>query len=241
MSTKRKGMSDESDDCPEMHYWMNESLSNVFFVIDGQALPALKSLLSVKNNVFRVMFSGQFKEATDKEVVIKETTFEAFQTFIRFLYFDELVIKDKNDFNLIDEIWKLCDRYEASRLRGRLIGHLTGLWINFQNMESIQRIAFDYKIEELMSNVMDFIENNFKHFIAKDNKELVSLNGSTDNRLLEVMADKYRKVRAKYEAFKRSLNKIKKWQCSCGVFNNDLEYGPYTTCRSCSRNYLSLE
>ena len=41
---------------PEMKYFINESLSDVVFVVDGQPLPALKQFLSVKSKVFRDMF-----------------------------------------------------------------------------------------------------------------------------------------------------------------------------------------
>ena len=103
----------KSTDCPEMHYFMNEDKSDVVFVIEGQRLPALKLLLSIRNNVFRAMFSENFKESKDKTVVIEETSFEAFKTLILFLYSDRLVFKDDNDFNLIKEVCELSDRYES--------------------------------------------------------------------------------------------------------------------------------
>ena len=35
------------------------------------------------------MFSGDFKESKDKEIVIEDTIYEEFKTFIQFLYFEE--------------------------------------------------------------------------------------------------------------------------------------------------------
>ena len=95
---------------------MNEYKSDVVFVINEQRLPALKLILGLKNSVFRAMFSDDFKEANDKEVVIEETTFDAFRALIWFLYSDQLLLEDNSDFELIQEVLKLSDRYEASRL-----------------------------------------------------------------------------------------------------------------------------
>ena len=67
---------------PELDYFMNEEKSDVLFVVEGQRIPALKAILSVKSIVFRAMFSGDFKESKDKEVVIEDTTYEAFKAFI---------------------------------------------------------------------------------------------------------------------------------------------------------------
>ena len=76
-----------------MHYFMNERLSDVVFIVDGLRVPALKQLLIIKSRVFRAMFSGNFRESVEKEVVIKGTTFNAFKLFIRFLYLQSFVNK----------------------------------------------------------------------------------------------------------------------------------------------------
>ena len=79
---------------PELYYFMDEEMSDVLFIVEGQTIPALKAFLSDKSRVFSAMFSGEFKESKGKEVVIKDTTYEAFKSFIRFLYCDDLVLKD---------------------------------------------------------------------------------------------------------------------------------------------------
>ena len=55
---------------------MNEEKSDVLFEVEGQTIPAIKSFLSVKSRVFSAMFSGDFKESKDKEIVIEDTTYE---------------------------------------------------------------------------------------------------------------------------------------------------------------------
>ena len=72
-------------DCPEMDYFLNESVSDVVFIVEGQRVPALKVVLSLKSEVFRDMFSHNFRGFKDTDVVIEDTNYEAFKAFIRFL------------------------------------------------------------------------------------------------------------------------------------------------------------
>ena len=75
-----------------MDYFLKESSSGVVFVVDGQRLPALKSILCLKSRVFRDMFSVNFYENTEPEesklpeFVVKDTTVDAFKTLLRFVY-----------------------------------------------------------------------------------------------------------------------------------------------------------
>ena len=215
-ANKRKEMSGT----PELDYFMNEERSDVLFIVEGQRIPALKAFLSVKSRVFHTMFSGKFKESKDKEIVIEDTTYEAFKTFIRFLYIEDLVLKS-NDFKMIRELYRLSDRYDVSRLEHRITDLLTSLsyhiyWYkcdsdkDFQKewptISSIARIAFELKITKLMNNVMQFISDNFDHFLKKNNKELNELNDLTDGRLMDLMAKNCRSGRKATE----DLNALKK-------------------------------
>ena len=206
-NNKRKEMSG----IPELDYFMNVERSDVRFIVEGQSIPALKAFLSVKSRVFHAMFSGDFRESKDKEIVIEDTTYEAFKTFIQFLYCDHLVLKDVNDFKLIRELYRLSDRYDVSRLEYRITDRKLEDWgfitsissycpyqyvadeefqIKWPTIKSIARIAFELKITKLEENVMKFIDHNFDHFLKKDNKELNDLHNLTDGRIIELMANK---------------------------------------------------
>ena len=186
---------------PELDYFMNEDVSDVVFIVEGKPIPAVKTFLSIKSKVFRAMFSGDFKESKDKRIVIEDTTYEAFKSLIYFLYCDDLLFKDDNDFDLIRELYGLCDRYDVSRLFVGLTDELyeksqTLLEIKggfkevWPKMQSILKIAFEYKIEKLMDSVLSFIHKKFKHFIEEDNEVLLQLNDSTDGQLFALMVDK---------------------------------------------------
>ena len=196
-----------------MDYFMNESVSDVVFVVEGQRIPALKSILGFKSKVFRAMFGGDFKESEDKEIVIENTTYEAFKTFIQFLYCDRLVLKDENDFQLIEEVCHLSDRYDVKKILEKVNYHLMTIPLNWSDSVTfnwVSKIAFDHKIPEIMAKVLAFIDTNFKHFLNKDNKELVELNVLTHNHLTEVLANKYRKLSTEYGQISEQMNFLKR-------------------------------
>ena len=224
---------------------MKEEISDVMFVVEGKQIPALKTLVSVKSRVFRAMFSGNFKESNDKEVVIENTTYEAFKTFIQFLYCDDLVLKDFNDFELIGELYRLSDRYDVSRLADRI----TIKWIesnsnlfngpkslsdedfqtNWVKIQSISEIAFELKLTKLMENVMTFIVKNLNHFLKRDIK-LNQLNDLTDGRLFDFMANQCNRL-------KESLNQVKRYVCgNCGTSN---QVGS-TNCKHCNQLFCDF-
>ena len=206
----------ELSDCPAIDYFMNEDMSDVLFVIEGQRLPALKILLIVNNKVFRAMFSENFKESKDRTVVIEETSFEAFKTLILFLYSGELVLKDNEDFKLIDEVCELSDRYDSPRLLKKVGQHLMEMPLEWNNFNAITDIAFNHKIDELISRVMSFIDNDFENIVKKEFKQLSEINDSTRNKLLELMASNYRKLSESHKILKCG-------ECvSCKIINLDI-------------------
>ena len=238
---------------PELDYFKNESVSDVIFVVKGHRLPAMKAILSLKSRVFRAMFSGDFKESKDKEIVIEDTTFEAFESFLRFLYCDELVLKDDNDFKLIRELFKLCDRYDVSRLMFRLTQDLyekafSLVWKDMYSSEdynkvrpefqSISKIAFEFKLEEVMKKVMEFIDKNFDHILNEDNNALIQLNDSTENRLITLMADKCHKTRNDFSEYKERVKQIYQVNCqNCHRVNHVPSVSGNYECWRCTGLY----
>ena len=201
--SKRKEMSDT----PELDYYLNEELSDFVFIVEGKPIPVLKSCLSMKSRVFRAMFSGNFKESKDKELVIEDTKYEAFKTFIRFLYSNDLVLNN-NDFDLIRELYRLSDKYDVSQFERKITDELIltnshlfnskkfrseeDLTRNWPKLTTIAKLASDWKITKLMDNVMTFLSKNFDHILKKDNKELRELCDLTDGKFIDLLANNCR-------------------------------------------------
>ena len=126
-----------------MAYFMNEDKSDIVFVVEGHRLPALKLFLCMRNNVFRAMFSDNFEESKDKTVVIEETSFDAFNTLILFLYSDQFVLKEDKDLKLIKQVCELSVRYESPRLLEKVGQHLMEMSLDWNNFNAIKDIAFN--------------------------------------------------------------------------------------------------
>ena len=165
---------------------MSESLSDVVFVIEGKKFPALKQILVFKSKVFRAMFSGNFKESGAEEVVIEDTTFEAFKTLIRFIYCEQLVLSNKKDLKLIRDVCELADRYQVFGIFDKM-GEQFSISIRFDNLQQICDIAFGFKINGMIEKVKELLVTNFTIIITKDIPKFKQINDSTRNTLLEVI------------------------------------------------------
>ena len=71
-----------------------------------------------------------------------------------------------------------------------IIGNYLQNKITFESLNSISRIAFDFNIEELITKVKEFIDQNFIEITAKSAEELVEMNESTHNCLLRLIVEK---------------------------------------------------
>ncbi|CAG2112199.1 unnamed protein product, partial [Medioppia subpectinata] len=180
---------------PELAYFMNESMSDVVFKVEGKPIPALKELLSVKCEYFRTMFSGNYTESEAKEIEIVDTTHEAFKTIIWYLYSNQLAV-DSDDM-LIDlefqfEVYRLADRFQIKRL---LIYYENQLKANIteENLELVSKIAFTYEINSLKTCVKAFIDKTFDKLILEDSEYLKKINGFTDDYLFDKSIESGRK------------------------------------------------
>ena len=128
-------------------------------------------------------------------VFIEGATYSGFKTFLRFFYLEELDLKFQYDFKLIENIIRLTDRYDVSRLRDRITDESFNMFNrflikgsdeefedNWRKMRSILKIAFEIEIAKLIENVMTFIAKKFDHFLDEVNQVLIHLNDWKDGR-----------------------------------------------------------
>lgn len=90
-------------------FFLDEKTADVHFVFvsgDNQIrIPAHKIILSSKCAVFEAMFYGELKEADD--VIIVDVSIDAFKSFLRFFYCNEVMVSIAN----IGELMYLADKY----------------------------------------------------------------------------------------------------------------------------------
>lgn len=62
------------------------SLSDVTLVVDGTKFKAHKMILAGQSPYFKALFYGNLKEATQKEIELKEISVKAFEAVLKYLY-----------------------------------------------------------------------------------------------------------------------------------------------------------
>ena len=106
------------------------------------------------------MFKDGFKESSATEISVEGTTYDAFKTFIRFLYFDELVFNNDEDSQEVSEVCLLADKYQVLRFFDEFTEYYKN-WVKFDNMEWLYEIANLYKITEFINILNEWIESEF--------------------------------------------------------------------------------
>ena len=95
--------------------------------------------------------------------------------------------------------------------------------LDWNNFNAISDIAFNHKINALITKVMKFIDNNFNHFVNKDIKQLSEMNDSTNDKLLELLANNYRKISKELSEIKESNKLLVSGKCdTCKIIHLDI-------------------
>jgi mannitol/fructose-specific phosphotransferase system IIA component (Ntr-type) len=91
--------------------------SDVVFVVEGKEFNVHRSILSLQSPVFKAMFNGKFKDATQEKIELQDDNYEAMLQFFKLLYpqnmllgfFRKVHINDENIFNILE----VADKYAA--------------------------------------------------------------------------------------------------------------------------------
>ena len=95
----------------------------------------------------------------------------------------ELLFKDTND-SEIYKFFELLDRYEVLRVNTNDCNQIK---ITVENFTKFIEIAFNFEIENLKTNIMSFINQNFDYLYENNYEDIKDFNERTDNKLLDVL------------------------------------------------------
>lgn len=130
----------------------------------GMDIKAHKVILANTSPVFKTMFYGPLKE-TNAVIPIKQTTFEAFQKMMKFIYCVDIEYKDMAAFQLFD-IVNLAERYQLPSLTNELENQMR--IIDIQSIDHMMQLAsaackfsqFGSVSSALLLNCAKFAEKN---------------------------------------------------------------------------------
>ena len=142
--------------------------SDVVLVVEDVEFHVHRSILSIQSPVFKAMFEGNFKDATQEKIELKEDSYEAMYDFLRLLYPSNMLDVDKGKVSISDKnilkVLEVADKYtavniikqcirEAPRLKRNNIFHLVPYAVRyeFQREEIFDLVLRRVKTEELES------------------------------------------------------------------------------------------
>ena len=144
-------------------------------------LEAHKMIVALHSDHFRNAFYGsgtKFKEGKEGVMVIKETTKEAFEDFLGFLYEKKIDFKTKNLEELY-EILNLAERYQVDELKDRVTEVFKNFPITLDNVVEVAATTelfshFEVPSKDLYSSCVALMEKKFEtvgslvHFIQSN-------------------------------------------------------------------------
>ena len=101
------------------------------------------------------MLIGNFREAKEKEIIIENTSFNAFKELLHFLYFNEILFENSSEHEIYDT-FDLLDRFEILRVGSK---EYNPIKLTDINQKYIYTKAFEYKYKHVCFHAMIFFNN----------------------------------------------------------------------------------
>lgn len=97
----------------------NEKLSDVTFIVEGRPLHAHRCILSVRCEPLDSMLDGGMREAQQREVVLEDVRFDAFLSFLEYLYTDHVEALASPSFSVDAalDLLTIADRFLVEHLK----------------------------------------------------------------------------------------------------------------------------
>ena len=129
----------------------------------AKTVKAHKHMLAFHSDIFKRMFFGPLKE-TKNRILIKETTFEAFEKLIEYIYQVDIECKNLTLVELYD-IVNLAEKYNMPNLMEELKTQIKNTPLTIQNLMDVVDIAstfshFEEVFQALMLSCAKFFKEN---------------------------------------------------------------------------------
>lgn len=137
--------------------YLNPECSDVTFVVEGEKLPAHKSILAGRSSYFRAMLFGGLAEATQREVSLN-VPLDTFKIILKYVYSGCLSLRKIEDEEIL-ELLGLTDEYGIDVLKLAIAADLKAN-IHLENCCSILDAALLYKLQTLSDACLKFMDRN---------------------------------------------------------------------------------
>ncbi len=138
-------------------------LCDVELQAEEQTLPAHRAVLAAASPFFKTMFTGNFKEATDKVVHMKDISFPILQEIVSSIYTTKISLTSDN----VREIFSAAHVMELERIHNECTAWMLK---NIQTSTCLLylHLAEQYEIQELENAMKNYILANFCDIIQQE-------------------------------------------------------------------------
>ena len=160
--------------------------SDITFKVEGKSIPAHRGVLMAGSEYFRTLFKSTMQAGDSSTTEVKETTYDALRTVLKYLY-----TKDHRDIFTADNVlgvYELTERYEVSPLQDKCVWYMQ----SSSNMEAVVRWYISCKGKAVYESVASMLEGKLvKNFVllGERHPELLDALGSVD--MLSTIAKGY--------------------------------------------------
>ncbi|XP_050427020.1 BTB/POZ domain-containing protein 9-like [Adelges cooleyi] len=146
--------------------YLSDSFSDVFLVVDGERLPAHRSLLASSSKYFKGLLYGGHKETYDSEVKISEAPVTLFKILLEYIYTGRINISTLED-NEVFEFIRISDFFGFPNLKLPIYEYLKSN-IDVNNVCSFFAFTRRYPYKELVDESLNFIDKNALEVMQKE-------------------------------------------------------------------------
>jgi len=153
--------------------------SNLVFSIEGKKLVAHKSIVGIRCDVIRRMFSNSFVEGKSGVITIEDSSYDAFRAFLQYLYSAHAPIQECEDsvgilmlshqFD-ITRLITLCELYISKQIE---VATTNGIEKAEIDIIGLLLMAQQYNARQLEAFLLHFISNNHEPMSKRPEWELI--------------------------------------------------------------------
>ena len=131
--------------------------TDVTFIVEERKFQAHRVLLASRCEYFRALLFGGMRESKSQaEIVLKETSAQAFETLLKYLYTGRIFLRELGEEHVLD-LLGLAHKYGFLALESAISGYLKGN-LDLHNICRIFDVACLYQLDEVLETCLNFAD-----------------------------------------------------------------------------------
>jgi len=144
--------------------------SDITLIVEGKQIYAHKVILALRNDKFRAMFDSNFKESTQKELLIENFSYNITLLFIKYLYTDTVGITIENVFELLE----CANYYNCTQLLRKCEIFIISTVISTDCILNVYQYGLKYMNQTLIQACETFISYRHEKIALQSDFNLLS-------------------------------------------------------------------